>query len=51
MGLGSRGMMVGVARQCAQDRKEWRALGNMKMPNADAVMYVLGGSAIRAWLG
>ena len=27
--LGNRGMMVEAARQCAKDRKEWRALGHM----------------------
>ena len=27
--LGSRGMMVEAARQCAKDRKEWRALVHM----------------------
>ena len=27
--LGNRGMTVEVARQCAKDRKEWRALVNM----------------------
>ena len=27
--LGNRGMTVEVARQCAKDRKEWRALVHM----------------------
>ena len=27
--LGSRGMMVETVRQCAKDRKEWRALVHM----------------------
>ena len=27
--LGNRGMMVEAARQCAKDRKEWRALVHM----------------------
>ena len=27
--LGNRGMAVGVARQCAKDRNEWRALLHM----------------------
>ena len=27
--LGNRGMMVKAARQCAKDRKEWRALVHM----------------------
>ena len=29
MGLGNRGMTVETARQCAKDRKEWRALVHM----------------------
>ena len=29
MALGNRGMMVEAARQCAKDRKEWRALVHM----------------------
>ena len=29
MALGSRGMTVEAARQCAKDRKEWRALEHM----------------------
>ena len=31
MALNSRGMTVEAARQCAKDRKEWRALVHMKM--------------------
>ena len=27
--VGNRGMTVEAARQCAKDRKEWRALGHM----------------------
>ena len=27
--MGNRGMMVEAARQCAKDRKEWRALVHM----------------------
>ena len=29
--LGNKGMMVKAARQCAKDRKEWRALVHMKL--------------------
>ena len=29
MALGNRGMTVEAARQCAKDRKEWRALMHM----------------------
>ena len=29
MALGNRGMTVEAARQCAKDRKEWRALAHM----------------------
>ena len=29
VGLGKRGMTVEAARQCAKDRKEWRALVHM----------------------
>ena len=29
MGLGNRGMTADAARQCAKDRKEWRALVHM----------------------
>ena len=29
MALGNRGMTVGAARQCAKDRKAWRALVHM----------------------
>ena len=29
MALGNRGMTVEAARQCAKDRKEWRALVHM----------------------
>ena len=29
MALGGRGMTVEAARQCAKDRKEWRALVHM----------------------
>ena len=31
MALGSRGMMVEAARQCAKYRKKWRALVHMMM--------------------
>ena len=37
--LGSRGMTVEVARQCANDRKEWRAPVHMWMIECDATIF------------
>ena len=37
--LGNRGMMVEAARQCAKDRKEWRALVHMKLNEFHAAMF------------
>ena len=37
--LGNRGMMVEAARQCAKDRKEWRALVHMSLNEFHASMF------------
>ena len=34
MALGNRGMTVEAARQCAKDRKEWRALVHLESPGS-----------------
>ena len=37
--LGNRGMTVEAARQCAKDRKEWRALVHMKHSEFHAAIF------------
>ena len=37
--LGNRGITVEAARQCAKDRKEWRALVHMKMDEILAAIF------------
>ena len=37
--LGNRGMTVEAARQWAKDRKEWRALGYMKLNEFHEVIF------------
>ena len=37
--LGNRGMTVDSARQCAKDRKEWRALVHMKLNELHAAIF------------
>ena len=38
--LGNRGMTVEAARQCAKDRKEWRALVHMSLNEFHAAIFV-----------
>ena len=37
--LGNRGMTVEAARQCAKDRKEWRALVHIKLNEFHAAIF------------
>ena len=37
--LGDRGIMVEAARQCAKDRKEWRALVHMQLNQFHAAIF------------
>ena len=37
--LGNRGMTVEAARQCAKDRKEWRALVHMQLNEFHAAIF------------
>ena len=39
--LGNRGMMAEAARQCAKQRKEWRALVHMQLNEFQAAIFAL----------